>query len=458
MRFPVAAISGSAIVVGWAAILLDTLAQFPGALLFGTAALVFFLILQTPHFGRFTWTHLTIGASFAVATFLIVPDPGPVFGQGLGRALFVAVLFAALGTLREAAHTSAAILKTGRMLVLQQPGRRYFAIAGGGTLFGAILNFGVIPLIGGMITDSNSLAAAGGDTAVREDREKRMMLALLRGFSVVMLWCPLTLAFAIATATVSGSDWRIMFAVGLVASALVIGSGWVVDRIFLSRPAPQSEAVPFEWTRLLPLVGLLVAVSLLAVLVEETTAGQLIHGVILVVPLMAVAWLIRDGGLSSMTRLSRYIVQQVPAQRGEIAVLANAAFVGTMVAALVPQGAVDMLLGQNMVPAFMIAPTALIIVIALGLLGANSLITVTALASIVASPDRFGVDPSVFAAALVMGWGLNVGSSPAAAATMIVGRLTGQGSFTIGCRWNGAHTWVATLLCCMLLIGLHYLI
>jgi hypothetical protein len=449
MRFPVSAISGSAIVVGWAAILLDTLSQVQGALLFGMAALVLFLVLQAPNFGRFTWSHLTIGTFFALATFLTVPDPGPVFAQGLGRALFVAVLFAALGTLREAAHTSAAILKTGRMLVLQQPGRRYFAIAGGGTLFGAILNFGVIPLIGGMITDSNSLAAAGGDTAVRADREKRMMLALLRGFSVVMLWCPLTLAFAIATATVSGSDWRIMFAVGLVASALVIASGWVVDRIFLSRPAPQSEAIPFEWTRLLPLVGLLV---------EETTSGQLIHGVILVVPLMAVAWLIRDVGLSSMKRLSRYIVQQVPAQRGEIAVLANAAFVGTMVAALVPQGAVDTLLGQNMVPAFMIAPAALIIVIALGLLGANSLITVTALASIVASPDRFGVDPSVFAAALVMGWGLNVGSSPAAAATMIVGRLTGQGSFTIGCRWNGAHTWVATLLCCMLLIGLHYLI
>jgi hypothetical protein len=196
-------------------------------------------------------------------------------------------------------------------------------------------------------------------------------------------------------------------------------------------------------------------VSTLAVIIEETTSGQLIHGVILIVPLMAVAWLIRDGGLAGLKRLSRYIVQQVPGQRGELVVLGNAAFVGTMVAALVPQGVIDGFLGQGTFPAALIAPAALIIVIAFGLIGANSLITVTALASIIASPSQFGVDPSVFAAALVMGWGLNVGSSPAAAATMIVGRLTGQGSFTIGCRWNGPHTWAATFVCCILLIAMH---
>jgi len=458
MRFPVAAVSGGAVVVGWVAVILDALAGVPAALAVGVAALLFFCVLQAPFFGRVTWMHLAVGAFFAVAALLVVPDAGPVFAEGLGRGLFVAVLFASLGTLREAAHTSQSILKTGRMLVMQQPGRRYFAIAGGGTLFGAILNFGVVPLIGGMITDSNSLSAAGGDAAIRADREKRMMLALLRGFSVVMLWCPLTLAFAIATATVAGSDWRIMFAVGSIASILVILIGWVVDRFSLRSAAPQAESVPFEWARLLPLVGLLLVVSMLAVIIEETTAGQLIHGVIFIVPLMAVAWLIWDGGLSATRRLSRYIVQQVPGQRGEIVVLGNAAFVGTMVAALVPQGAIDAFLGQGMLPAALIAPSALIIVIGFGLIGANSLITVTALASMIAAPSQFGVNPSVFAAALVMGWGLNVGSSPAAAATMIVGRLTGQGSFTIGCRWNGPHTWAATLVCCLILIAMHAII
>lgn len=456
MSFSLAAVSGGAVVVGWVAVIIDALAGVPLSLGVGIAALGLYFVLQAPFFGRVTRVHLAVGACFGLATFLVVPDAGPVFAEGLGRGLFVAVLFASLGTLREAAQTSKSILKAGRMLVLQKPGRRYFSIAGGGTLFGAILNFGVVPLIGGMITDS--LSAAGGDAAVRADREKRMMLALLRGFSVVLFWCPLTFAFAIATATVAGSDWRIMFATGIVASILVIVTGWVVDRFVMDKTGPMAEVVPFEWTRLLPLVGLLLAVTALAVMIEETTAGQLIHGVILFVPLIAVAWLILDGGLASLKRLSRYIVQQVPSQRSELAVLANAAFIGTMVAALVPKGAIDAFLGQGMLPAALIAPSALIIVIALGLVGANSLITVTALASIVASPSRFGVDPSVFAAALVMGWGLNVGSSPSAAATMMVGRLTGQGSFTIGCHWNGPHTWVATLVCCLFLIAMHAII
>jgi hypothetical protein len=238
----------------------------------------------------------------------------------------------------------------------------------------------------------------------------------------------------------------------------VIASGWLVDRLSMGAPAGAGQKAPFEWSRLTPLVGLLVFVSALAVLVEEATGAQLIHGVILVVPLIALAWLVRDGGLLGARRLTRYIVQQVPNQRAELAVLANAAFVGTLVAALVPQGAIDALLGQGLIPAFLIAPTALVIVIAVGLIGANSLITVTALASIVAIPSQFGANPSVYAAALVMGWGLNVGSSPAAAATMIIGRLTGNGSFTIGCRWNGLHTWVATFLCCLILIGLHFLL
>jgi hypothetical protein len=341
------------------------------------------------------------------------------------------------------------------MLASQPPGRRYAAMTLGGTFFGAILNFGAIALLGGMVRDANTLEAAGGDARIRAIREKRMLLAILRGFSALMFWCPLTVAYAIVTTTVVGVSWPLMAGFGLIGTAGLLTIGWAVDRLTMPRPRRRAEPQPFAWGRLAPLVGLLALVFALSLLAEETTAGKLIHGVILVVPPIALGWLaLGRGARGALGRMGGYLSRTVPTQRGEIAVLGNAAFLGAAVAALLPDSGVQSVLGAAL-PAVAVPMLVPWVVALLGQAGANPLITVTVLAAAVAEPARLGLDPTVFGLSLVAGWSMTVGSSPAAAATMMTGRMAELSAGEIGRRWNALHTLLGLCFCSAFLGAVH---
>ncbi|WP_444677669.1 hypothetical protein [Halomonas sp. E19] len=88
----------------------------------------------------------------------------------------------ALGLLRLPAYRSRLVRRCGTAMLLQPPTRRYPILSAGSALFGIILNIGVLNLFAGMIEKSNTLAAAQGRAWVRQARQRRMMLALLRGF------------------------------------------------------------------------------------------------------------------------------------------------------------------------------------------------------------------------------------------------------------------------------------
>ncbi|MEJ0068406.1 MAG: hypothetical protein WDO24_06400 [Pseudomonadota bacterium] len=47
----------------------------------------------------------------------------------------------------------------------------------------SVLNLGAVALLGSMVQQSNTLAAAGGDAAVQAIRHRRMATAMLRGFA-----------------------------------------------------------------------------------------------------------------------------------------------------------------------------------------------------------------------------------------------------------------------------------
>ncbi len=430
------------------------LAGFDAAIFVGMAAVGLYLILQAPHFSPFVWAHLSVGAALSIATLVLVPQPGAALAEGLSRGIFIAVLFASLGTLRIAAQLSPRVREVGRMLVRQPPGRRYFAIVGGSTLLGAILNFGVLALFVAMIRDANAGADANPAAAARE---RRMMLGLLRGFSLVMFWCPLTVAFAVTTSTIAGAQWPLMAGLGLVIGSAVVAAGWIAERGAQPKRPPGGETAAFSWSSLAPLAILLVILSTLAALVEEFTRGQLIHGVILFVPIIGVLWLASAGGLRGIAPLGDYIVQQVPLQRQELAVLSNAAFVGTLIGVLLPQALIEAVLGPQGVPAVFVPALFLLLVVVFGQIGANPLISVSVLATAMSDPAAYGVNPTLAASALAVGWGLAIGSSPATAATMYIGRMTGFGSMTVGSRWNGPYTALALVVGCLILTLLSWL-
>lgn len=421
--------------LAWAAILGAALFSLPTEQI-AVGAVLGFLALEALATSRLTRLHLTVGASLVGAVWLVSDAAGQDFLAAAFRASFIMVLFSSLGMLQNAVMRNQSFIAAGEMLVRQPPGRQYYALSGGTTLFGSVLNFGVLPLMGGLV----KAAQPGASPA----QEKRLMLALLRGFSVVMFWCPLTVAYAITTTTIEGLDWPLMTAAGICLAMLVIGLG---RRFNMASGAQAKRQVtePFRWPALFPILALLVGLSALAALVDILTPAALVHGVILFVPLTAIFlfWLFDPA--SARAEATRYLGEDIAMQRNEVAVLGNAALSGALIATLLPQQTLLALLGSAL-PVVLVPALCLWVVVLLGQAGLNPLITVAALASILARPASIGIDPTLMGLALVVGWGLAVGSSSAAAATMSIGRVVDESAWRVGTAWNGLFTLVASLM------------
>jgi hypothetical protein len=104
-----------------------------------------------------------------------------------------------------AAAGSPSIERCGRFLADQPPGRRYLALTIGGQMFGIILMYGTISLLGSL---SAASAAREPEAEIRRHRVRCMRVAIQRGFVSTLPWSPLAFAMTISTTLVPGASWE----------------------------------------------------------------------------------------------------------------------------------------------------------------------------------------------------------------------------------------------------------
>src|SRR5690606_30980710 len=153
-------------------------------------------------------------------------------------------------------------------------------------------HLGVLSLLGLMIRQRNSLAAAGGNDELRQVRERRMLLALLRGFSATPLASPLSIAMAVLLSVLPGLEWVQLLLLGLTTAAILLTFGWVIDRI--TAPRHLAHLVPptrghRDPAALVGLVTLVLSVFGLAVVIETTASLPLNRAVLVALPLAGMA-------------------------------------------------------------------------------------------------------------------------------------------------------------------------
>ena len=148
---------------------------------------------------------LAVGLTLVVAAYLTRPDWLAASDAALHSAATIGAFFSALATLRNAAGSSPAIQISGRFLAQQPPGRRYAALTVGGQLFGILLNYGALALLGSLAEANARLEA---DAEIRSHRIfRRMLLAIQRGFISTLSGRRSPSPSAISTALVPGSTW-----------------------------------------------------------------------------------------------------------------------------------------------------------------------------------------------------------------------------------------------------------
>ncbi|GAB3670916.1 hypothetical protein [Salinisphaera aquimarina] len=410
-------------------------------------ALVAYLIsqwrLQTP----LARSLLLVGLILAAAIALLHDDAGELLGHALDRFCFFATFVSALGMLRVAALHSRLIRQAGQALIKQRPSQRYPILAAGTGMLGVIINIGVLSLFGALIKRSNTLRAAGGHAYIRDTRERRMMLAMLRGFALVPLASPLSITVAVILSNMTYLTWLDLAPAALPTAAIVFCLGWLFD--WLQRPAPSGLSMPETEPASLASFGHFIllagAITLSVFAVSALLDLTLPVAVLLACPLSSFTWLAlqrrRLGGGTGARRAATLFIRHsrliFGANRVEIAVLGGSGFLGALITPLIDADRLSAILLHSGLHGPAAAVAAMLVVVVLAQAGLNPIVSATLLLGVLPDPTSIGLHPVVLAVALMSAWALAMLSSPFTAVMLILSALTGRSVYTITWRWNG---------------------
>lgn len=435
-------------------------------LVVASATLLAFLLVQWPLINT-TGKVMLVVALVSLCLLNWSDSPLDIATSASSRSSFFATFLVSLCFLRLAAKHSLMVKRCGKLVVNQPPALRYGVISSAGTLFGTVLSFGVVHLIGQIIHKGNTLDAAGGSLRIQGIRRQRMSLALHRGFSVLPLASPFSITMALMLATIPGLDWQSLLPMGLATAVMLVGLGWGFDYFNNPTLAPidaQYQGPVLSWLPALQFSGLILAIFGLAALLAQATALSLPLTILMTSPLFGIGWLIWGhrsmGFATACRRTTDTLRQELPSElnglHSEIAILAGASFIGVIIADLIPQPQLVQLvqtLGLTSAP-LAIAACALIPLFALT--GIGPIVTVTVIASTLSSTTAFQLPPELLAIGLMSGWALALNSSPFSLSALMVGNTTGCSTQDLTLNWNGRYCLVGFVCISLWLLFLSY--
>lgn len=391
-----------------------------------------------------------IGLTLLGWSALTRPDWTTAALTAVDRGAMVIALFTALSAIRTAAMSSQAILDCGRFLARQKPGLRYIALTIGGHLFGLILLYGSISLLGSLAAES---AARDPDAERRRHRIRRMMVAIQRGFASTLCWSPLGFSMAITIAIVPGASWPKVVLPCMITALMMLLVGWALDAIFkpvLATPPPPRAPETGRWlVQLRPLLLLLAVVMSGVFLLHLLTGVEVIGAVMSLVPVVALIWIAFQPRPHGVTRLAwtgsramGFVTREIPAYHSEILLLFMAGFIGSLGSFLLVPLVQAQGLDLTVVPPLVLLVAVVWLVPLTGQLGMNPILAVSLLVPLLPSPEVMGISPTALVAAITGGWALSGATSPFTASVLIAAALGRVTPREAGIGWNGLYTLV----------------
>ena len=410
----------------------------------GIVALLLYLVTLKGQLTRMAKGLLCAAGVLTLLALWRSPTPGQLLFDASGRFAFFATFVVALSMLRLPAYRSRLVRRCGQSMLLQPPSRRYPILSLGSALFGIILNIGVLNLFAAMIEKSNTLSAAQGRAWVREARQRRMMLALLRGFSLAPLISPMGIGVAVVLSSLPRLTWPQLAPYILGAAALIFMAGWAVDYFTGPHPPANKTYVTPSLRPLAQFSVLLIGIVALVFSIAWLLELRLPIAALLGAPTGALLWLawqrrrLGFGGLpAAITAVHRQLPWLLTPSANEIVVLGAAGYLGHVCVGLVDTQQLAPLLAVLDPLGTLNAVLAMLMVVGLAQIGVNPIVTVTLLVGLLPTLGIEGLTPELIGASLMVGWALALMSSPMTASMLILSRFTGVPATRIGYRWNG---------------------
>lgn len=314
-----------------------------------------------------------------------------------------------------------------------------------------------------MIEKGNNLQAAGGNLRVQDARRKRMSLALLRGFALLPLASPFSIALALMLANMPQLQWVPLMLMGGVAAILIFFIGWLLD--YLQNPVPAQMKVTaavevkktvVSWKDALPFLAIIIGIFILSISIERLADVSLSVAILIVFPISGLIWFVIESLFFSKTPVLSQLVQDIPNVmndlRSEIAIISSACFFGAIMTDVIPKELVMGLLETLDLSEVLLSIFLCFLVAAIAHFGISPFISATFLASAL-DPLLIGkYSPEMIALGLISGWSLATSGSPVSIAALIVSAINGQSSQVLAYKWNALYSIISLLVMCLWIV------
>jgi hypothetical protein len=302
----------------------------------------------------------------------------------------------------------------------------------------SVLNFGMMNLLCGTL--SGTLDERGITGASRLRWLRSVLISALRGFALVPLVAPTSVAVAILTRELPELSWFMLLPFGVLVAIALVLIGWMLEQQRFREISGERlvlERWPDGTFRLLKLV--LIVFAAMATLVALTDL-KVSAAAMLVVPAITLAYMIWQdrSGVSVIREASAQIASMI----NEMAIFAASAILGVALSGLIPK---DVLAGLATSGGGVLLLSA-VGMLMLPLFSAIGLIPITVLsvqAGLLPPLIAQGMDPLPISVALVIGFSLAMMLSPFGPSVMLLSRFGQVSRWKVAFRWNGVFVLIA---------------
>jgi hypothetical protein len=328
---------------------------------------------------------------------LILTANQPLIGM-LGAVTFLRLL--------APSRSSRAVAPTGRSGVWQT--------MLGLHLFGSVINITAVDMVGDRFS------------ATHRRLRREHLLLLSRGYSSAAFWSPFWGAAAAVLTYSPSARVEVLMAVGGCLAAIALGiSGFTVTRAFGPRLS-EFRGYPLTLQALAPPLALVVFVLSVHVAAPDIPIVAIIT---ICAPALAVLLVAAATPRAAPRRVAQHAVHQLPATSSELVLFLSA---GLLVAGLTPLA--GRAVGWLPIDAFTAweAWGFVGVMAAVSALGVHPVISIAIGASVLAPLEP---NPTLFAMAGLIAWGLQAAAGPLTGLNIILQGRYGVDSFTLA-RWN----------------------
>ncbi|MBS8240202.1 hypothetical protein DYI22_06755 [Marinobacter lipolyticus] len=316
----------------------------------------------------------------------------------------------------------------------------------------SVLSFGVMNLLCGTLADTLRERGITGESRLRWLRS--VLISTLRGFALVPLVAPTSVAVAIITREVPALSWSGLLPYGIASAVVLVMVGWFLEHKrfrLVSTERQLLEHWPAGSGRLALLVGVIFMAMGLLVQFADLRVSVAAMLTVPVVTFLYMGWHDR-----SVAGAAGEAVDNLLGMRNEMSIFAGSAALGVALVAVIPADALAGLASGEL-GVFLLAACGLLMMPMLSAVGIIPITVLSVQAGLMPQLVAEGVNPLPIAVALVIGFSLAMMLSPFGPAVMLLSRFGKVSRWVVAFGWNGLFVLLSVPLLLLLLWGLFVL-